>query len=70
MALIVKEDIAANPLNIGLFGTVGVVFDSDRVTNAIEQLLERRLHGLGIFALGNMKSILYSMDSPLYPLSQ
>ncbi len=25
MALVVKEDVAANPLNVGLFGTVGVV---------------------------------------------
>jgi hypothetical protein len=62
MALVVKEDVAANPLNVGLFGTVGVVFDSDRVAHAIEQLLGRRLHGLGMLALGNIKLILRSLD--------
>jgi hypothetical protein len=30
MALVVKEDVAANPLNGGWFGTVGVVFELRR----------------------------------------
>jgi hypothetical protein len=68
MAIVAKEDVAANPLNVGLFGTV--VFDSDRVVQAIAvparyaigQLLGRSLHGLGMLALENIKLILRSLD--------
>ncbi|OAB56213.1 hypothetical protein AY600_17460 [Phormidium willei BDU 130791] len=68
MSLVAKEDVAMNPLNVGLYGTV--VFDWDSVTHAIAvparyaigQLLGRRLHGLGMLALGNIKLILRSLD--------
>ena len=44
--------------NVGLFGTVGVVSDLDRVAQAIEQLLGRRFHDLGVLVLGSIKLIL------------
>jgi hypothetical protein len=56
MSLVAKEDVATNPLNVGLFGTV--VFDWDSVTHAIRQLLGRRLHDLRMLVLGSIKLIL------------
>ena len=36
VALVVEEDEAADPVDVGLFGADGVVFDPDGVTDLIE----------------------------------
>lgn len=37
VALVVEEDEAANPGDVGLFGADGIVFEPNSVTNLIEQ---------------------------------
>ncbi len=44
MPLVVKQDEAANPLYVGFFGSVGVVFESDDISHLIQQFLRALLH--------------------------
>jgi len=37
VAFVVKEDVAASPVEIGLFGAVGVVFGADGIAHAVEE---------------------------------
>ncbi len=45
MALIVKQDVAANPLHIGFFvGAIGVAPETNSIPNLIQQFLRRWLY--------------------------
>jgi hypothetical protein len=37
MAFIMKKDIAPRPVHIGFLGTVGVMFQTDGITDLVEQ---------------------------------
>ena len=37
MAFFVEEDVAANPVHVGLFGALGVVLDADGVADLFEE---------------------------------
>ncbi len=37
MAFVVEEDVAADPVFVGLFGAGGVMFDADGVTDLFEE---------------------------------
>jgi hypothetical protein len=41
LALIVKQDVAANPLHVDIFSTVGVVLETKGITHLIQQFLRR-----------------------------
>ena len=40
----VKQDEAANPLYVGFFGPVGVMFESDDISHLIQQFRRALLH--------------------------
>jgi hypothetical protein len=44
MALVVEQDIALSLINVGIFGTEGVVLFADHVAQLIQQLLEVFIH--------------------------
>jgi len=39
MTLVVKEDEAADPVHVGLFGANGIVFEVDSVAHLVEEFL-------------------------------
>jgi hypothetical protein len=50
VSLVVKEDIAANPLDVGLFGANGVMQQPELLPNLVEEFhraLGRRFVGVG-----------------------
>jgi hypothetical protein len=51
MALVVEEDVAANPADVALFGGVRVVAQAQLVAHLVEQLLGFGFHG-GLLGLG------------------
>lgn len=40
MVLVMKEDVAANPIKIAFLSAVGIVLQSNDIANLIQQLLE------------------------------
>ena len=48
VAFIMKEDVAFDPVLVGLFGAVGVVFGADGVAHLIEQFAGRGFDGRGL----------------------
>jgi hypothetical protein len=44
MPLVMEQDVALDPVDIGLFGPNGIVFDSDSVTDLIKELLGTFFH--------------------------
>ena len=38
MALVVKENVAPDPVRVGFFGSDGVAFQADAVSNLVQQL--------------------------------
>jgi len=47
VALMVKQNVASDPIDVGLFGANGVVLESDSVSHAVEQFLLG--HGILLF---------------------
>jgi hypothetical protein len=45
VAFVVKEDVAFDPVHVGLFGADGIVLEAQNVADLIEQFFRRRLHG-------------------------
>lgn len=41
---VVKQDEAANLVDVGLLGTIGVVFDPNRIAHLVKQLSGTRFH--------------------------
>jgi hypothetical protein len=46
--LIVEEDEAADPLNLGFFSAIGVVLEPNDLTNLVKELSGWVLHSVGI----------------------
>jgi hypothetical protein len=45
MAIIVEKDVATNPLDVGFFSSVRVVFEANRISNLVEELFGWVFHG-------------------------
>jgi|GEM_PF-5340700 len=45
MAFVVEEDEALDPIHIGLFGAIRVVFAADGITDLVKELVGRRSVG-------------------------
>ncbi len=39
-----EENIVSDPLNVGFFGTVGVMLEADGITDLIEECLRSGFH--------------------------
>ena len=44
MALVVEEDVARDPIGVGLLGAIGIVFEPQRIAHLIEKFFGRLLH--------------------------
>lgn len=56
MAFVVEEDEAAHPVHVGLFGAVGVVFESEDLAELIQKFFGHRFDSLwkGVVILSNL----------------
>ncbi len=41
-----EKNIAANPLNVSFFRAIGIVFETNGLTDLVEQFFWRRLQGM------------------------
>jgi hypothetical protein len=51
VAFVVKQEVTMNPINVALLGAVGVVLETNRITNLIEQLAGSSFHEMQIVFL-------------------
>ena len=61
MADVVETDVAFDPVDVGLFGADGIVFDPDGVTDSIEQFPRSWFHRL--FHLQQVCLLWFSLDN-------
>jgi hypothetical protein len=45
MAFVVEKDMTTNPLDVGLFGAIGVVLETNEFANLVKQFLGSGFHG-------------------------
>ena len=60
MAFVVEEDVAFDPVNIGLLGADGVVFAPDGLTDLVKELLGAFLHYASRIAVDSERLVLYN----------
>jgi len=60
MALVVKKDEAANPIDVGLFGAKGIVFGTDGVADLFEEFFSAGLGAVCMLTCGFLEIIICS----------